>query len=166
MTELLHTHTRVLPCPAMGVLRTPGEGMRGWWGIFTKKKNQHKNQIYKKLFSGGFLDDERIGWPLAGTPLPCPPTDALVGASCAAQGRLPYPQIIPAPSRKHPHAPLHSAGPRMENLGLTSIPPLIFGLYYLKSCNFGVSLTFFVVGDTGCAGPKRWHIVILNTCIL
>ena len=32
VTELLHdiVHTRVLPCPAMGVLRTPGEEMRGW----------------------------------------------------------------------------------------------------------------------------------------
>ena len=84
------------------------------------------------------------GWRFARDDPPSSPADP--------PGRLPYPQIIPAPSRKHPHAPLHSAGPGMENLGLTSTPPLIFGLYYLKSCNFGVSLTFFVVDHFGRPG--------------
>ena len=44
VTALLHgiVHTRVLPCPAMGVLRTPGEEMRGEGDIITEKKMKNK----------------------------------------------------------------------------------------------------------------------------
>ena len=89
--------------------------------VFQKHNHFEKNTI------SFFLDDEKIGWPLAGTlygylhlPLPPrPPGDAAVGTSRAAtpsplaptdpsNGRPPYPQIIPTPSHKHPHAVLHS----------------------------------------------------------
>ena len=51
VTELLHNivHTRVLPYPALGVLRTPGEEMRGEGGIITEKNeksNFQKNLIF------------------------------------------------------------------------------------------------------------------------
>ena len=54
VTELLHdiVHTRVLPCPAMGVLRTPGEEMRGEGGIITEGGNGNiilKIQYFEKI---------------------------------------------------------------------------------------------------------------------
>ena len=53
-----------------------------------------------------------------------------------------------------------------ENLGLTSIPPLIFELYYLKSCNFTIIMSnFFPSGRYRSARQKWLRIVILNTCI-
>ena len=82
-------------------------------------------------------------------------TDTVDSKAQKAYAPPPYPQIIPAPSHKHPHAPLHSAGPRTENLGLTSIPPLIFELYYLKSCYFTINLKSALVDDTG--RPDRFE---------
>ena len=41
--DIVIVHARVLPCPAMGVLRTPGEETRGERGIITEKKYEKLN---------------------------------------------------------------------------------------------------------------------------
>ena len=74
----------------MGVLRTPGEEMRGWGRGFLMTKNRLALGGYPPPLPAGRCP----GWRFARDDPPSSPADP--------PGRLPYPQIIPAPSRKHP----------------------------------------------------------------
>ena len=50
VTELLHAHTQILPCPTVSVLRTPREEMRGWGGIINDCTENNGN--YDLNFDG------------------------------------------------------------------------------------------------------------------